>query len=183
MPIATAIAEARAAANERAEQAAADAAGWADRYKEANAAAVSLAEKLAKAEAELAAYRNGDTLPRSEFYKAAVRFRDIEAESEGRRQALLDKAEELRREWTRAENAEGTLVEAMKLKDYWHEREIALAYKMLEAEARERRLREALTWALDYGDFDVAADNPMHAKALREARAALADEPQEARRD
>jgi hypothetical protein len=35
-------------------------------------------------------------------------------------------------------------------------------------------LTEALRWALDYGRFDVAEDNPLHAGMLDRARAAIA---------
>jgi hypothetical protein len=43
--------------------------------------------------------------------------------------------------------------------------------------ATEAGLREALRWALTYGTFDVAEDNPLHAAALDKARA-LSSPPQ-----
>ena len=46
--------------------------------------------------------------------KAKVELASLRAESEARRVALEQKAEEVRREWTRAENAEAALEEAIR---------------------------------------------------------------------
>lgn len=45
-----------------------------------------------------------------------------------------------------------------------------VAYK----DSTRKELINSLRWALDYGTFEVAIDNPLHANALDEARTALA---------
>ena len=56
----------------------------------------------------------------------------------------------------------------------WHGDARANAALIVAAVNERAALREALKWALGYGNFDVAVDNPMHAAALDRARAALA---------
>ena len=43
--------------------------------------------------------------------------------------------------------------------------------------AENKRLREGLEYALRYGTFDSAIDNPLHAASLDAAKAALKEKP------
>lgn len=45
--------------------------------------------------------------------------------------------------------------------------------ELLELLQQRERLANALAWALMYGGFQVAKDNPVHGRALDEAYAAL----------
>ena len=54
--------------------------------------------------------------------------------------------------------------------------------RILERESGYREMYEALKWALQYGTFEAAEDNPLHARSLDAARGALAKASGEAER-